>query len=212
MFIAIEGCDGAGKSTAIKHVENQLILNGYKVVVTREPGGTKVAEQLRGILLSVSEEEPIDPIAELYLMMAARRQHINTKIKPLIAQGHIVLSDRFVDSGYAYQACGRNIHEQFEIIEKMTLEGFSEDMVLYFDVSFETSRERVLGRFGKQDRLDMEEEAFHKRVYDGYQYRMELKKHKVVKIQAEGKPEVVAELARDFVNKYFPLKTNKEES
>lgn len=206
-LITVEGCDGSGKTTVIKYIAEQLTLNGYKVVVTREPGGTKIAEQLRDILLNSDPAvEEISPLTELFMMMAARKQHIETKIKPLIAEGYIVLTDRFVDSGYAYQACGRDMLEDFLVIEKMTLDNFSEDLVLFFDVSFETSRTRVLGRLGQQDRLDMEEDLFHKKVYDGYQVRMEQKKERVVRFDAELTPDLVKQNVINFVNQYFPNK------
>lgn len=155
MFIAVEGIDGAGKSTHVKYMAD-LIAKKFnrEVVTTREPGGTKAAEVLRNFVLSKPDENfPVD--AEILLFNAARIFHVENLIKPSVEQGKIVISDRFADSTFAYQCAHGADYDRVKAIHDWSMKGFKPDYTFFFFISPEVAKSRVDVRKGK-DRFDEE--------------------------------------------------------
>lgn len=166
-FITVEGIDGAGKSSHIEWLREYLTAAGHAVVVTREPGGTPLGESLRTILLN----EPMAPETEMMLMFAARAEHLSSVIRPALAQGAWVISDRFSDATYAYQVGGRGVAEhKFAALESWVQDGLQPDRTLLFDVSVETAQAR-LHDTRILDRFEREASDFHQRVRDAYHQR-----------------------------------------
>ena len=163
----MEGPDGSGKTTQITMLKDQLEAEGYEVVVTREPGGTKISEKIRGIILDKDNTE-MDDVAEALLYAASRAQHVAEIIKPSIEKGSIVICDRFVDSSVVYQGIGRGLGiELVEQINKPAIRDFMPDITFLFKLSPNIGIKRKIDQ-GDQDRLEREELDFHKRVYEGY--------------------------------------------
>lgn len=170
MFISFEGIEGVGKSTQLAFVEKLLVEAGVSVIVTREPGGTRMGEEIRDILLSHRDEHVV-PMTELLLMFAARSQHVGTVIRPALERNAWVLCDRFVDATYAYQGGGRGLSVSLiERLENLVLQGFKPDRTLVFDAPPEIGLERVKKR-GAQDRIEQEKIDFFRRVRTVYQER-----------------------------------------
>ena len=168
LFITFEGNDGAGKTTISKLVYERMLDEGYPVIYTREPGGIKIAEQIRKVILDPENIE-MDAKTEALLYAASRRQHLIEKVLPAIEQGKIVLCDRFIDSSLAYQGVGRQlgIKEVFEI-NQFAIEGHMPDATVFLSLPHETGLSRIKSRAFK-DRLDQETESFHQRVALGYE-------------------------------------------
>ncbi|MFA5679265.1 MAG: dTMP kinase [Pseudomonas sp.] len=163
LFITFEGPEGAGKSTNLKVFADALAERGCEPLVTREPGGTPVAERIREVLLS-SHEEPMHADAELLLMFAARAQHLNALIRPALADGRVVISDRFTDATYAYQGGGRGISPQrIATLESWVQGDLRPDLVLLFDVPVELGMARARAR-SELDRFEQEQQQFFERV------------------------------------------------
>lgn len=166
-FITVEGIDGAGKSSHIEWLRAHLTAQGHDVVVTREPGGTPLGEALRALLLN----EPMSPETEMMLMFAARAEHLASVIRPALARGAWVISDRFSDATYAYQVGGRGVAEaKFAALEAWVQEGLQPDRTILFDVSVETAQAR-LHDTRILDRFEREAVDFHQRVRDAYHAR-----------------------------------------
>lgn len=165
-FITVEGSDGSGKTTFINSATEYLVKKGYKVITTREPGGTEFSEKVRELLFDSSNE--IDAKTESLLFCVSRRDHIIKKIIPYVEDGYIVICDRFVDSSIAYQSYGRGLNKQDIIdINKYTTDGLEPDLTLYFNVDVEVGLSRTKGR-GENNRMDNESLKFYKDVKRGY--------------------------------------------
>jgi dTMP kinase len=169
-FITFEGIDGSGKSTQLRLLACYLKDAGCEVVLTREPGGTPVGIRLRGALLDAHEE--VDPLTELLVFAADRAQHVRRVLRPAIAAGQVIISDRYADATVAYQGAGRGFSPELiaEIVQLAT-EGLKPDLTVLFDLSVEESIARTSRRAnGKQkgDRLDAEASDFHVRVRGAY--------------------------------------------
>lgn len=194
MFISFEGIEGSGKSTVMAAVERTLREEGREVVVTREPGGTPVGDAAREILLH-KRDMTIFPLTELMLMNASRAQLVADVVRPALARGAVVLSDRYMHSSLAYQGYGRGIPlDVVRTVCDAATEGLLPDLTLLIDVSYETSRARISERNRTHDRMEREEEAFHRRVRDGY---LEMARHdeRFVCIDGERTHEEVADAA-----------------
>lgn len=166
-FITLEGIEGLGKSTNMAFIEAYLRNAGHDVVVTREPGGTAVAERIRDLILH-SKPDEISALAELMLMFAARADHLAQVIKPALAAGRTVLCDRFTDATFAYQGGGRNLDETKIVALRDLVQGdLRPDLTLLLDASLETSAARMAGR-AVQDRFEQEELTFFGRVQARY--------------------------------------------
>ena len=167
-FIAIEGLEGAGKSTAIEIIKAKIENAGYQVVCTREPGGTPMAEAIRECVKHPWPNENVTIEAELLLMYAARVQLLENVIKPQMAKGVWVIADRHDMSSQAYQGGGRQIsNELIEPLRSITLKGFTPDLTIYMDVEPATGLQRARGR-GELDRIELEDISFFERTRERY--------------------------------------------
>ena len=167
LFITVEGGEGVGKSTNIAFLEKHLKDHGVDLVVTREPGGTPLAESIRNLLLQ-DESESIGVITELLLMFAARAQHIQQVIEPALAAGQWVLCDRFTDATYAYQSGGRQIDSRkVQQLEQLVQGELRPDYTLLLDAPVEIGMARARGR-GELDRFEQEKLDFFERVRRTY--------------------------------------------
>lgn len=166
-FITLEGGEGAGKSTNLAYIRQWLVRAGREVVVTREPGGTEPGERVRDILLH-SKQLQITPECEMLLMFAARAEHIAKVIRPALAEGKVVLCDRFTDATYAYQGGGRGLSAaRIATVEKWVQGDLHPDLTLLLDVPVEAGRTRA-GQRGEPDRFELEDNVFFTRVRETY--------------------------------------------
>ena len=165
-FITLEGTEGVGKSTNLRQVVECLELAGLSVVVTREPGGTPLAEEIRQMLLDVREESMAN-MTELLLVFAARAQHLDQLIKPALAAGNWVVCDRFTDATYAYQGGGRGFDTgMIGQLENLVQGHLRPDLTLYLDVPVEIAAARIADR--EHDRFEREQSAFFNKVRNSY--------------------------------------------
>jgi dTMP kinase len=168
LFITFEGPDGSGKTTVSTAVCERLNREGYAVRYTREPGGSKIAEEIRNIILDPANTE-MDARTEALLYAASRRQHLVDKVLPAMEEGITIISDRFVDSSLAYQGCGRQLGiEEIFAINQFAIEGHMPDRTIFLNVDAKVGLERIHRGRAVLDRLDMESIEFHERVYNGY--------------------------------------------
>jgi dTMP kinase len=171
LFLTIEGIEGVGKSTALTFIQDYLAQIQKKFIVTREPGGTPIAEQIRQILLMPQTEEVMLPETELLLMFACRVQHINHVILPALQAGQWVISDRFIDASFAYQGGGRQLdRSRIEMLETWLVKELRPDITLLLDAPPEVGLLRAKNR-GPQDRIEQEKVDFFERVRAGYLQR-----------------------------------------
>lgn len=167
-FITFEGGEGAGKSTQIRRLAERLRAAGREVVLTREPGGSPGAEQIRNLLLN-GEVDRWSPLTEALLMNAARRDHLERVIAPALARGAVVLSDRFADSTRAYQGAGGAVDPTaIAQLEAMVVGGQRPDLTLIFDLPVEEGLRRALSRNGGEERFEAKGAAFHERLRAAY--------------------------------------------
>ncbi|MBF0841331.1 dTMP kinase [Staphylococcus lentus] len=165
-FITFEGPEGSGKTTVIHKVYKKLNKE-YNVIITREPGGIKISEAIRKLLLD--SDDDMDERTEALLFAAARRQHLVEKIIPQLEDGGIVLCDRFVDSSLSYQGYAREIGvKEVQAINEFAIENLYPDLTLYFDVPAEIGLNRIKDNQRNANRLDKEKIEFHHKVTDGY--------------------------------------------
>lgn len=170
-FITIEGSEGVGKSTNIAFIREQIEFKGINLLITREPGGTPLAENIRELLLA-KRAESVDDLTELLLMFAARAQHINQLIEPALAVGQWVLCDRFTDSTFAYQGGGRGLDNSvIRQLECLVQKNFQPDITFYLDIDVKVGLSRAAER-AELDRFESEEIAFFERVRKAYLKRV----------------------------------------
>lgn len=186
-FVTFEGIDGAGKSSHVDALAQWMRARGHEVLVTREPGGTPLAERLREMVLA----EPMDTLTELLLVFAARRDHLSGQILPALARGATVLCDRFTDASFAYQGAGRGMApELIGQLEQWVQEGRQPDLTLWFDLPAPVAaKRRAAARL--PDRFEQQDEAFFARVRGGYAARAREHAGRFVRIDAEGAPAAV---------------------
>ena len=165
MFVTIEGPEGSGKSSVTKEVVKLLEQEGEQVVLTREPGGTPIAEQIREVILN-KENTKMDPVTEALLYAAARRQHLVEKVWPLSKEGKIIISDRFLDSSLAYQGGARGLGIDYILeMNRFATEGYYPDLTLLFDLDPRIGLARIAANKGREvNRLDLEKIDFHDSV------------------------------------------------
>jgi dTMP kinase len=188
LFITFEGIDGAGKSSHIETMAEHLRGSGRPVLVTREPGGTPLAERLRADLLNT----PMDELTEVLLVFAARRDHLTQAIEPALASGTTVLCDRFTDSTFAYQGAGRGFDAAvLRQLESWVQSDLQPDLTLWFDVSPELAAQR-LSTARSPDRFEQLDTAFFHRVRRGYELRAEAHAGRFERIDAGRDREAVA--------------------
>lgn len=170
LFITLEGPEGAGKTTNRAYLAEQLQAQGFRVTLTREPGGTALAEQIREILLA-PHDEPMAVDTELLLMFAARAQHLAQVIVPALAEGHIVICDRFTDATYAYQGGGRGLDcSRIAVLEQFVQGDLRPDLTLLFDLPVAAGLARAAAR-GQLDRFEQEQQNFFEAVRQAYLQR-----------------------------------------
>lgn len=181
MFITVEGPDGSGKTTQLELLSTFLQVKGYEVVVTREPGGTMVGNQIREVLLSPENHEMV-PRVEMMLYAASRAQNVDQIILPALERGAIVLCDRFVDASIAYQGYGLQ-YDLDNILElnRFATKGVAPDLTFLFDLPPNAARKRMADR-GQLDRIESRDEAFHERVYLGFMKLLEQHPERMVRI------------------------------
>lgn len=198
-FITLEGVEGVGKSTNLHYIQAWLQQAGIKVLLTREPGGTPLAERIRELLLGLDDDAPV-PMAELLLMFAARAQHLQRVILPALAAGTWVLCDRFTDATYAYQGAGRGMDTgSISLLEELVQQGLQPDLTLFLDADVSLGMARVESRGQKQDRFEQEQLAFFEAVRSGYLERVARFPERFARIDASlPLPHVQAQIAKEL--------------
>ncbi len=200
LFVTFEGPDGSGKTTISQAVYNKLKQLGYNCIYTREPGGIRISEDIRDIILD-TQNTNMDIRTEALLYAASRRQHLIEKIIPALEKNQIVICDRFVDSSLAYQGVGRNIgFDEVLQINQFAIEGLFPDLTIYLDISAEEGLKRIDDRDHK-DRLDLESIEFHNKVYAGYQKVLEIFKDRIQIVDAHNTIEKIIDSAVDIIIK-----------
>ena len=210
IFISVEGVEGSGKTTQLKTLAARLKDAGRRIVVTKEPGGTPLAERVRAILLD-PQEEGMDAWTELFLYAASRRQHVVEVIKPGLEAGAIVLSDRFTDATLAYQGFGRTLQlDELRRLNDLATSRIYPDATFIFDLSESVGLERAKSRnsasttLQSESRLEGEDLAFHRRVREGY-LALAMSDHaRYIVVDASGSIEEVAARFAEAVARRFP--------
>lgn len=178
LFITFEGPDGAGKSTQASLLHRHLEERGYSVVLTREPGGTRIGEQIRTLLVGLQYTE-VEATTEVLLFSAARAQIVREVIRPHLAQGIIVICDRYADSTYAYQGYGQGWDlTQLEAITNIATDSLLPDMTIYLAIPAEDGLERKMTRLQEWNRFDARDVAFHQRVSEGFDALLQQEPHR----------------------------------
>ena len=194
-LLSIEGGEGAGKSTVLRALRQALEADGFEVVSTREPGGTPLAERIRGLLLDPAHE-PATPETELLLMFAARAQHVREVVLPALGRGAWVISDRFTDSSYAYQGAARGLDAAFIADLEQHVVGIEPGLTLLLDLGVAHGRERTRGRAllggSSPDRIERERDEFFEKVRDGFLARARQHPDRIRVIDAAPGAEAVA--------------------
>lgn len=192
LFITMEGPDGSGKSTQIQYMKEYFEANGIPCLFTREPGGTMIGEKLRSIILDKENAEMCD-MTEALLYAASRAQHVEELIKPALAEGKVVVCDRFMDSSIAYQGYGRELGDAVRVINEYAVSGCMPDVTFLMELDPSIGKSRI--RADVQDRLELEKIEFHNRVFEGYQEIAKLYADRFVSINAaRGKEEIRADI------------------
>ncbi|MCD6595363.1 dTMP kinase [bacterium] len=204
MFITFEGIDGCGKSTQAKMLANFLMEHRIDVIITREPGGTPVAEQIRKILLDRSHTE-IFPRTELFLYLASRAQHTYEIIAPALENNKWVISDRFFDSSVAYQGYARGLGmKQVLDMSLMATGGIAPDLTFFLDISTAEASLRMKNQGKILDRLESEREEFMSKVRDGYLKIAQENSDRFIKIDGSNSPEIVWEKVKNIFTQKYP--------
>ena len=207
IFITIEGPDGSGKTTALQQVVPRLQQEmNRKVVATREPGGSPIAEKIRSLILDPSHTD-MDSRTEALLYAASRRQHLIEKVLPVLESGDVIFCDRFVDSSIAYQGYARGIGEEgIREINEFATEGIEPDVTLYIDVPAEVGIQRIHANLDEREynRLDQEKLAFHEKVRAGYLQLAKANPERIVVVDGTMNREEVAEACYHIIKNRYP--------
>ena len=191
LFITFEGCEGSGKTTVIEGVLKHLEENNVKVIKTREPGGIKISEDIRNVILDVNNTN-MDEITEALFYAASRRQHLVEKVIPYLEKGYVVICDRFLDSSLAYQGHARGIGiDKVYNINLSATDGILHDLTILVDIKPEVGLKRIASNNREQNRLDLEKMSFHEKVYEGYKIVEERFKDRVRSINGDQSKEDV---------------------
>ena len=204
LFITVEGPEGAGKSTILSELFHRLEQDGFDVVLTREPGGISIAEQIREVILNTNNTE-MDKRTEALLYAAARRQHLVEKVIPALDAGKIVMCDRFIDSSLAYQGNARGIGmNEVMDINQFAIEDKMPDLTLYFDIDPEEGLKRIAKHNGREvNRLDLESVEFHTHVREGYQKVIKQYPDRIRVVDASRSKDEVFNDAYEIVTRYL---------
>ena len=207
LFITFEGNDGSGKSSVIETIKKELISRGYNVLYSREPGGSKIAEKIREVILDV-DNVGMDDKTESLLYAASRREHIVKTLLPALNEGKIVLCDRYLDSSLAYQGYARGIGiDEVYRMNTYATDNLLPDLTLLICVKPEVGFERIKKKQrGALDRLEIEKMEFHKKVYEGYLEVQKKFPHRIIIINGEASKEQVRKDALEVVIKFLEEK------
>ena len=199
MFISFEGTEGVGKTTLIRKIYEYLVQQGQEVILTREPGGTPMAEQIRSLLLSVNHDENMSNDTELLLMYAARAQHLQQVIVPALLAGKTVLCDRFTDASFAYQCAGRGLSREKLHVLNQNFVSHMPNVTFWLDAPIELGMSRARER-GALDRFEQEKVTFFEKVRAGYQELFEQSPERMKRLDATQSPEQVFAQAVAYLN------------
>lgn len=200
IFLTIEGIEGVGKSTAVRYIQTYLTSLNQACVLTREPGGTPIAEEIRRILLSPNAKENLTAESELLLMFASRSQHIAEVILPALTSGKWVISDRFVDASFAYQGRGRFLSEsKISVLNDWVVNGLIPNKTILLDAPPEIGLARAKQR-GEHDRIELEKIDFFDRVREGYLHRAKCEPERFSIIDATQPLETVQPIIRQIID------------
>ena len=203
LFITFEGPEGSGKTSVVKAVVNFLEQKKMNIMTTREPGGIRISEEIREVILKVENTE-MDHITEALLYAAARRQHMVEKILPALNEGKVVLCDRFVDSSLAYQGHGRGLGiDTIYTINAYAIENRLPDLTIFIDVPPHIGLNRVFSNGRKVDRLDLESLSFHQKVYEGYQILIQKYPERIKVIDGQKPVDQVIQNALDIIQDFL---------
>jgi dTMP kinase len=205
-FITFEGGEGSGKTTSISKIKVLLEKQGYHVIVTREPGGVRIAEDIRSVILGKGSEE-IDIMTEMLLYAAARREHLVKKVIPALEEGFVVLCDRFVDSSVVYQGYVRGQGEQTVLdINNLVIGDYMPGLTLFYDVDPEIALNRInVNETREKNRFDLEGLKFHNKVREGYQNLAKNNSVRIKTIDAGKSIEEVVFQVTSVLNKHFKI-------
>ena len=200
LFVTFEGGEGSGKSTAIKSLVEKLKQEGFDILLTREPGGTPISEQIREVILN-KQNTNMDPVTEAYLYAASRRQHVVEKVRPALKEGKLVLCDRYLDSSLAYQGGARGLGFDMILgINKHAIDGLFPDVTIFFDLKPEIGLARINANSGREiNRLDVEKMEFHLKVREAFLSLAKIYPDRYAIIDASKSPEEVVEEAYDAI-------------
>ena len=198
MFISFEGTEGVGKTTLIRKIHQYFEQQGKEVVLTREPGGTPLAEQIRTLLLAVNHDEQMSHDTELLLIYAARAQHLQQVILPALAAGKIVLSDRFTDASFAYQCSGRGLSQEKLQLLNQTFVAKMPNITFWLDAPIELGMTRARER-GALDRFEQEKLSFFAKVRAGYETLWQTEPERIKRLDATQNADVVFEEALQYL-------------
>lgn len=202
LFITFEGTDGSGKTTQIKLLQEYMRTKERQVVLSREPGGTRVSEIIRDIILEPENKE-IVPLTEMILYAASRAQHVAEVIDPAIRAGKIVICDRYVDSSYAYQGGGRGMDLKIIAdVNRIAINGTVPDITFFLDIDPEISIIRRINSTGA-DRIEQEKLDFHRRVYEGYKKLSILYPDRIKTIDATRSIEEISAQINEYIDELF---------
>lgn len=201
MFISFEGTEGVGKTTLIRKLHDYFQQQLQQVVLTREPGGTPLAEQIRTVLLTVNLEEQMSHDTELLLMYAARAQHVQQVIQPALAKGQIVLCDRFSDSSFAYQCAGRGLsREKLQLLNQNFVSKMP-DLTFWLDAPTDLGMQRARER-GALDRFEQEKAAFFEKVRSGFAELYQQEPQRIKRLDATQAPDQVFLDALSYIQQW----------
>lgn len=198
MFISFEGTEGVGKTTLIRKIHQYFEQQGKEVVLTREPGGTPLAEQIRTLLLAVNHDEQMSHDTELLLIYAARAQHLQQVILPALAAGKIVLSDRFTDASFAYQCAGRGLSQEKLQLLNQAFVAKMPNITFWLDAPIELGMTRARER-GALDRFEQEKLSFFAKVRAGYETLWQAEPERIKRLDATQNADVVFEDALQYL-------------
>lgn len=207
LFIVFEGGEGTGKTTAIESIYDWILEKGLKCIKTREPGGIKISEEIRQVILN-KDNINMDGRTETLLYAAARRQHLVEKVIPALDEGYVVLCDRFIDSSLAYQGFARGLGiDEVMSINKFAIGEYMPDLSILFDLEPKIGLERICKSEEREiNRLDLEKIDFHEKVRQGYNIIYKENMNRIIKIDAEQSKEcILKEIKRILENRFFEL-------
>ena len=208
-LVTLEGGEGAGKTSAIAAIRDRLQAAGHEVVLTREPGGTPLAERIRELLLN-PQDEALAPETELLRMFASRAQHVREVVRPALRRGAFVVSDRFTDSSYAYQGDGRGLDPEWIAALERRAVGVKPGLTLLLDLDVREGRARTAGRDLWPDRIESEQDDFFERVRAGFRARAAAEPQRFRVIDAAQPPAGVAAAVEAAITAYLRTLTDSD--